>query len=74
MYLKYQQSLKDNPYMAKNHINRKLRPITDDIFSQMPVQDTSYAMDSFCVPDNHASIYESELKYPKKHNSVAQKS
>ena len=35
---------------------RPLRPITDDIFSQMPTQDLTYALDSFVVPDDHVSI------------------
>ncbi len=35
---------------------RSLRPITDDIFSQMPTQDITYALDSFVVPDDQLSI------------------
>ena len=61
MYLKYQQSLnqKNNPYLQNHFMNRKLKPITDDLFSQMPVQDNSYAYDSFVVSDDHVSIYKS---------------
>ncbi len=38
--------------------SRKLRPITDDIFSQMPTQDTSYVYDSFVVNDDEISFSE----------------
>ncbi len=41
---------------------RPLRPITDDIFSQMPTQDLTYALDSFVVPDDQVITY-SNFKY-----------
>jgi hypothetical protein len=47
MLAKYRESLK-NPIMNI----RKLRPITDDIFSQAPETDDSYELGSFCVSDN----------------------
>lgn len=43
---KYRESLK-NPIMR----TRKLRPITDSIYSQAPETDESYELDSFCVSD-----------------------
>lgn len=66
MYLRYQESLKDAENRKPSYLTRKLKPITDDIFSQMPTQDTSYAYDSFCVPDDHISIYEKKKTKKKK--------
>ena len=45
-----------NKLQPKSYLNRELPPITDDIFSQMPTQDTSYALDSFVVSDDHVSV------------------
>ena len=55
MYAVYQKSLKNREH-NNHYLNRPLRPITDDIFSQMPTQDTSYGMDSFVVADDHISF------------------
>ncbi|CAF0760948.1 unnamed protein product [Brachionus calyciflorus] len=67
MYLRYQKSVRDAENNRLPHfMTRKLRPITDDIFSQMPTQDTTYDYDSFCVPDDHVSIYEKKSKKKKK--------
>jgi hypothetical protein len=63
MYVRYQESLRNpnNPYMKNHFMNRKLKPITDDIFSQMPSQtDNTYDYDSFCVPDDQVSFHESK--------------
>lgn len=53
----YQKSVQN---MAANnkpsYLNRPMRPITDDIFSQMPSQDLSYMHDSFVVSDDHVSF------------------
>ena len=54
--LKYHRS-QMNKVQPKSYLNRELPPITDDIFSQMPTQDTSYALDSFVVSDSHVSVY-----------------
>lgn len=56
MYGVYQKSIKNREH-NNHYLNRPLRPVTDDLFSQMPTQDTSYAMDSFVVADDHVSIY-----------------
>ena len=63
MFAQYQKSLRDpnNPYMANHWMNRKLKPITAEIFSQMPTEDTSYALDSFCVADDHVSVNKSKI-------------
>lgn len=37
----------------KPWMNRQLKPITDDIFSQVPEPDDSYAVDSFLVSDSY---------------------
>jgi hypothetical protein len=63
MLHKYQQSIKNarnekQPYF----LTRKLAPITDDIFSQVPVQDSSYLLDSFVVADDEI-VYESKNCY-----------
>jgi hypothetical protein len=53
MLAKYYQGLrKPSPKLS-----RQLRPITDEIFSQMPTQDTSYVLDSFVIADDQISIY-----------------
>ena len=46
-------------------MNRKLKPITDDIFSQMPEQDDSYVVDSFCVSDNYMTQKVAKKKVKK---------
>ena len=51
----YRKSVKTVQY-EKPWMNRPLPPITDDIFSQMPSQQDSYIMDSFCVADDHVSF------------------
>jgi hypothetical protein len=51
MLRKYQQSLKNVNHLKNSRFNRPLRPITADIFSQAPEQDSSYMIDSFVVED-----------------------
>lgn len=65
MYLKYQKSLKDAEMNRPSYLTRKLPPITDDIFSQIPSQDSWYAYDSFCVPDDQISFHEKKSKKKK---------
>ena len=60
MIYKYQQSIKNAHDQIPRFLTRKLAPITDDIFSQAPQQDTSYQYDSFVVKDDEEEIvYES---------------
>lgn len=73
MYLRYQQSLK-NGNSKPSYLTRKLAPITSDIFSQIPEQDTSYDLDSFCVPDDHVSIYEKKKSSKKNKKSKSKQS
>ena len=70
MYLRYQQSLRQKE-VHKPWMNRKLAPITADIFSQMPTNDSSdeYIHDSFCVSDS----YLSQKKKPSKKKSKKSK-
>lgn len=62
IYLKMQNQLPE-PNL-KPWMNRKLQPITDDIFSQMPEPDDSYAMDSFLVSDSYMT--QKPVKKPRK--------
>lgn len=52
----YQKSVRNGATNKPSYLNRPLPPITDDIFSQMPTQDTSYMLDSFVVSDEHVSF------------------
>jgi hypothetical protein len=62
MIHKYQQSLKNAQNENPRYLTRKLAPITDDIFSQVPIQDTSYQYDSFVVKDDEEEmVYESKI-------------
>ncbi|RNA42362.1 Fanconi anemia group M isoform X1, partial [Brachionus plicatilis] len=65
MYLKYQKSLRDAERNRPSYLTRKLPPVTDDIFSQMPTQDSWYAYDSFCVPDDQVSFNEKKSRKKK---------
>jgi hypothetical protein len=56
----YLKSLHQNHNQHRPH--RQLRPITEDLFSQMPEQDASYEYDSFVVDDNHVSFSKDLLK------------
>lgn len=61
MMHKYHQSVKNAREERGLHfMNRKLAPITDDIFSQAPQQDSSYLLDSFVVADDE-TLYESNF-------------
>ena len=74
MYLRYQQSLRQKE-VHKPWMNRKLAPITADIFSQMPTNDSSdeYMHDSFCVSDSYLTQKKkpSKKKSKKKSKNVA---
>jgi hypothetical protein len=60
MLLKYHQSLKD--LSRKNlKIDRPMRPITADIYSQAPDQDSSYMIDSFVVEDVEEEVSDDGL-------------
>jgi hypothetical protein len=50
---------------------RAMRPVTDDIFSQAPEQDSSYMLDSFVVSDEHVSFC--MQKQPKKPSKSVKK-
>ena len=59
MLYNYQKSLKNALNEQPKFLTRKLAPITDDIFSQAPQQDSSYMYDSFVVPDEEEDVYQS---------------
>lgn len=64
----YKQSVRNGPRLAPL---RPLRPITDDIFSQIPEPDGSYVYDSFVV---HDSYEETRIEKPKKSKQKLAKS
>lgn len=54
----YHKSLK-NVQFTKEYLNRPMRPITDDIFSQAisQTEPSQYVYDSFCVPETDEIVY-----------------
>ena len=56
----YLRSLHNNSIVRPQ---RQLRPITEDLFSQMPTQDASYEYDSFVVDDHHVSFSKFHLSF-----------
>ena len=63
---KYRESLKSPNDWRKNIYNRKLKPISDEIFSQMPEQDETYEHDSFVVADDYVSFVDKKKSRKKK--------